>query len=118
MSVAASPENPYGDVTPVKGMRVLAGKYDAFIVDQWGILHDGTNPYPGAVECLEMLRTGGKRIVVLSNSGRTEKDNLRIMASMGFPGHLFDRCISAGEDAREALEARALPFHAKLGRRY
>ena len=104
--------------TPLKGVRTLAVKYDGFIVDQWGILHDGTNPYPGALECLEMLRTGGKHVVVLSNSGRTEKDNLRIMASMGFPGRLFDRCISAGEDAREALARRTLPFHAKLGRRY
>lgn len=118
MSVAASPDHSFGDVTPVKGVRALATKYEGFIVDQWGILHDGTNPYPGAVECLEMLRTGGKRIVVLSNSGRSGEDNLRIMASMGFPRHLFDRCISAGEDARDALARRSLPFHARLGRRY
>ena len=118
MSAPASPENSYGEVRPVKGMRVLANEYDAFIVDQWGILHDGTNAYPGAVECLEMLRTGGKRIVVLSNSGRNGEDNLRILASMGFPPHLFERCVSAGDDAREALAQRSLPFHAKLGRRY
>lgn len=102
----------------MKGVRALDARYDGFIIDQWGILHDGTTPYPGALECLEMLRTGGKHIVVLSNSGRTERDNLRIMASMGFPESLFDRCISAGEDAREALARRALPFHARLGRRY
>ncbi|HUP96598.1 MAG TPA: TIGR01459 family HAD-type hydrolase [Usitatibacter sp.] len=106
----ASPELP--------GVAALARDYDAFILDQWGILHDGERPYPGAIECLERLRASGKRIVVLSNSGRREEENLRVMAGMGFERRLFDRCISAGEDAREALERRSHPFHAALGRRY
>ena len=59
----------------------------------------------------------GKRIVILSTSGRREEENVRIMASHGFPHELYDRFISAGEDAREALERREQPFHAKLGRR-
>ena len=114
----ASPEAAYAGVKAFDGVAALARGFDGFIVDQWGILHDGTNPYPGALECLEMLRQGGKHVVVLSNSGRTGKDNLRIMASMGFPERLFDRCISAGEDARAALARRTLAFHARLGRRY
>jgi len=116
--VPASPEAAYDGVRAFGGVAALAREFDGFIVDQWGILHDGTQPYPGALECLENLRTAGKHVVVLSNSGRSGKDNLRIMASLGFPGRLFDRCISAGEDAREALAGRTLPFHARLGRRY
>lgn len=117
MSVAASAEAA-APVHAIAGIRELARDYEGFILDQWGVLHDGTTAYPGAADCLRRLREAGKRIVILSNSGRREAENVRIMASHGFPHELYDRFISAGEDAREALERREQPFHAKLGRRY
>ena len=98
-------------------MSALAARYDGFILDQWGVLHDGTVPYAGAAECLKRLRAAGKRIVVLSNSGKRETDNLKLMARMGFDVSLLDRFVSAGEEARRAIEARADPFHRALGRR-
>lgn len=99
------------------GVAPLARDYGGFILDQWGVLHDGTRPYPGAADCLRRLREAGKRIVVLSNSGRREADNLRLMAKMGFDPALIDRFISGGEEARRALEERSDPFHRALGRR-
>ena len=120
--MAASPEaripGRYEGVTALAGIAELAQSFDGFILDQWGVLHDGTRAYAGAADCLERLREAGGRIVVLSNSGRREADNQRLMADMGFAPRLFDRVVSAGEDAREALERRELDFHARLGRRY
>lgn len=92
--------------------------FDGFIVDQWGVLHDGTRPYDGAIECVRRLREAGKRIVVLSNTGRREDENVRLMAAMGIEPRLFERFVAAGEDAREAIARRSTPFHARLGRRY
>jgi HAD superfamily hydrolase (TIGR01459 family) len=99
------------------GVASLADRFDGFIVDQWGVLHDGSRPYPGALRCLEKLQESGKHVVVLSNSGKREAANVRLMAGMGFPAHLFDRVVSAGEDAREAIVTRSTPFHTKLGKR-
>lgn len=98
-------------------MVLAAIEFDGFIVDQWGIRHDGVRPYPGAIHYLLELRRAGKHVVVLSNSGRREAGNTRLMAKVGFDARLFDRFVSAGEDARSAIERRAHPFHAKLGRR-
>jgi HAD superfamily hydrolase (TIGR01459 family) len=98
-------------------MSTLAARYDGFILDQWGVLHDGTSPYPGAAECLKRLRVAGKRVVVLTNSGKRAAENLRAIAEMGFDADAIERCVCAGEEARRALEARADPFHASLGRR-
>jgi HAD superfamily hydrolase (TIGR01459 family) len=111
---------PTGDIAgivSVASVEPLAAAFDGFILDQWGVLHDGTHPYPGAAECLRRLRTAGKRIVVLSNSGRREADNLELMQCMGFDTHLIDRFVSAGEDARNALQSRTDPFHRALGQR-
>jgi HAD superfamily hydrolase (TIGR01459 family) len=118
--VAASPEAgpaAYGGIPAYASLAPLAARFDGFILDQWGVLHDGTRPYAGAAECLARLRAAGKRIVVLSNSGRREADNLRLMDSMGFDTSLIDRFVSAGEDARDALERRTGPFHKALGPR-
>ena len=95
----------------------LAAAFDGFILDQWGVLHDGTYPYAGAAECMAQLRAARKRIVVLSNSGRRETDNLKLMESMGFDTSLIDRFVSAGEDARTALAHPIEAFHRNLGRR-
>ena len=114
----ASPENDFGGVTAFGGVRDLARDHDGFIIDQWGVLHDGTKPYAGAVECLGRLHAAGKRLVVLSNTGRREAEGIRAMAAMGFDPKLFVRFVSAGEDAREGIERHATPFHARLGHRY
>ena len=103
---------------PLAGVASLCERFDGFILDQWGVLHDGTRPYPGAIECLERLREAGKRVVILSNSGRDEAGNVRLMAGIGFERPLYGRFVSAGDHAREAILRRATPFHASLGRRF
>lgn len=113
-----SPEAAYGGVAPLGGVGGLTRDFDGFIIDQWGVMHDGVKPYPGAIECLERLHRAGKRLVVLSNTGRREAEGKRAMAKMGFDPGLFARFVAAGEDAREGIARKATPFHAKLGRRY
>lgn len=113
----ASPEGGYRGAIALGGIEDLARDFDAFIVDQWGVLHDGTRAYPGAIECLAELRRAGKRVVILSNTGRGEAEVGAIMDGMGLFRHLYDRCITAGEDARRALMRRTSGFHSRLGRR-
>jgi HAD superfamily hydrolase (TIGR01459 family) len=86
----------------------LAGLFDGYILDQWGVLHDGTRPYPGAAQCLQRLHAAGKRIVVLSNSSKREAESLAVLAGMGFDTACIDRFVSAGEEARKALSTQPL----------
>jgi ribonucleotide monophosphatase NagD (HAD superfamily) len=63
----------------------IADRYDAIVLDQWGVLHDGTRPYPGAVMALEQMKAGRARLAVLSNSGKRAAPNLtRIARSCHF----------------------------------
>ena len=54
----------------IRGLRELAPDYDALIVDLWGVIHGGVEPYPGVLETLAALRTAGKPIGLLSNAPR------------------------------------------------
>ena len=116
--MAAFPDDAYNGVTALTSVAALARDYDGFILDQWGVLHDGTTPYAGAIDCVQQLRRAGKHVVILSNSGRSGAFNIAMMEKMGFEAALFDRVISAGDDAREAIARRSHAFHRALGRRY
>ena len=34
----------------------IADQFDAIVLDQWGVLHDGSAPYPAALDALKVLQ--------------------------------------------------------------
>jgi HAD superfamily hydrolase (TIGR01459 family) len=101
----------------ISGMRELASRYDGFILDLWGVIHDGIAPMPGAVECLRQLTETGKRIVLLSNAPRRADDVARRITGIGVPVGLYHHVMSSGEEAWRHLDRRDDPFYAALGRK-
>ncbi len=99
------------------GMAALADRYDLFLVDPFGVLHDGAAAYPGALDCLERLRRNGRRVVVLSNSGRRAGQNARRLEAIGVPASAYDALVTSGEAVRAHLAARDDPWYAALGTR-
>jgi HAD superfamily hydrolase (TIGR01459 family) len=86
------------------GIAALAERYDGFLLDQWGVLHDGRAAFPGALDALGRLREAGKRVVVISNSGRRASANVGTMEQLGFARALWDDLVTAGEDAWRSLK--------------
>ncbi len=101
----------------VDGMRALAPIYDGFILDLWGVVHDGTAPFPGVLDCMERLIGTGKRLVLLSNAPRRADDVRRRIVKIGIPEELYHGVMSSGEEAWQHLHRRHDPFYAGLGRR-
>ena len=91
----------------IGGLREIADRYDAFFVDQFGVLHDGTAPYDGAVETLRRLTAAGKRVVVLSNSGKRSAPNAARLERLGFPRASWTHFLSSGEVAWSILAAES-----------
>jgi HAD superfamily hydrolase (TIGR01459 family) len=77
----------------------LMDRFDLFFLDQFGVLHDGRAPYPGVLECLSAMRAAGKKIVILSNSGKRAAENERRMAELGFDPQTWSLFMSSGEAA-------------------
>ncbi len=96
----------------------LAPRFDAFILDIWGVVMDGAAPYPGARECMSRLREDGKRVVLLSNAPRREAMVAERLAEIGIGPELYDRIVSSGEASRQALERRTTPELAAFGPNY
>jgi HAD superfamily hydrolase (TIGR01459 family) len=101
----------------LSGVAALADRFDGVVLDQWGVLHDGSRPYPGAIHCLERLRAAGKRVVIVSNSGKRSAPNVALMAALGFAPALYDDLIAAGEDVWRGLRHRPDAFYQSVGKR-
>ncbi|SOD96510.1 TIGR01459 family HAD-type hydrolase [Caenispirillum bisanense] len=97
------------------GLRALADRYDAFILDLWGVVHDGQTPYPDAVATLAALKDAGKPVIMLSNAPRRSVVVENAMTAMGIDRALYDQVLSSGEAVRMELERPRDPFYAGLG---
>ncbi|ESZ77454.1 TIGR01459 family HAD-type hydrolase [Mesorhizobium sp. L103C105A0] len=101
-------------VEHLNGVNQLAERYDFFLLDQFGVLHDGASPYPGAVEALSALKRAGKTIVLISNSGKRAGPNESRLLKLGFQPGSWDHFVSSGEVAWEffhdmAVSGKLLP---------
>lgn len=91
----------------ISGLRDLEGRFDAFLIDQFGVLRDGRGPYPEAAATLVALKQTGARIIILSNSGKRSAENDRRLAKLGFDPASWDWFLTSGEVAWQILTAES-----------
>jgi HAD superfamily hydrolase (TIGR01459 family) len=99
----------------IPGLRAIVERFDHVLLDQWGTLHEGTAMFPEAYECVARLREAGKRVLVLSNSGKRAHENELRLAALGLPSHAYDGVLSSGEVAWNGLRAQEREPFARLG---
>lgn len=99
------------------GMAPLMDRYDGFILDLWGVVHDGVTLYPGAADCMARMKRAGKRVALLSNAPRRVGQAAGAMRAMGLPDGLYDSILTSGEATHDALLWRRDPWFAALGTR-
>jgi HAD superfamily hydrolase (TIGR01459 family) len=99
----------------LSGLSAMAHDYDGFIIDLWGVIHDGVTPYPGALHCLEKLR--GRPVLLLSNAPRRAQAAQQALRSLGIADALYSHILTSGEATWLALRDRRDPWFAQLGHR-
>jgi HAD superfamily hydrolase (TIGR01459 family) len=102
----------------IRGLSEIADAYDALLLDQWGVLHGGVEPYPGVLEALAALRAAGKPVAILSNAPRRSQHAAGRLHKIGVPRDAYDRLVTSGDAAHAALAARDDSAHAALGSAY
>jgi dihydroorotate dehydrogenase len=104
------------EIPLVSGLSELAELYEGFILDLWGVLHDGVAAFPGAIDCLKHLRSAGKHVAILSNAPRRAAEVASRSAELGITPDLYDIIHSSGEETWLHLKERPDAFHRSLGR--
>lgn len=101
----------------ISGIKDVVDQYDAFVIDLWGVIHDGRTPYPCAVETLKNLKDLKKTTLLLSNSPRRVFASEEHLANMGLSRDLYTHIYTSGEDTHQGLKNRPDAWHQKLGTR-
>ncbi len=101
----------------VAGLAAVADRYDGFVLDLWGVIHDGVEAYPGVAETLAELKRAGKRTIMLSNAPRRSGALIEQLGKLGIERSLYDEVLSSGEAVYLELASRADPVFAGLGDR-
>jgi HAD superfamily hydrolase (TIGR01459 family) len=99
------------------GIAAIADRYDGFVLDLWGVVHDGRKPYPGVPEALAELKARGKAICFLTNAPRRAWVVAGMLDRMGLDRALYDGIMSSGEASWRLLTDRRDPWFSALGRR-
>lgn len=78
-------------------MRTL-DQYDAYILDIWGVLHNGLQAYDGVLDMLKAMRANDKKVLLLSNSpNRGERVAEYKLRPMGISDDLYDFILTSGD---------------------
>lgn len=101
----------------IRGFGEIAADYDTFLVDQWGVLHNGQTAHAEAVDVMHRLKADSKKLIILSNSSRRAETTRKNMVRMQIDPDLFDGFATSGEEVWQALHTRTEPFYTGLGKR-
>jgi HAD superfamily hydrolase (TIGR01459 family) len=83
----------------------LAATSDAWIVDIWGVMHNGERAYAAAADACRAFRAAGGTVVLLSNAPRPFQAVVPHMTSLGVPADAYDAGVTSGDVTRDMLEA-------------
>lgn len=98
-------------MTFCQGLYELMDSYDGFIMDQWGVLHNGIQPYEGVIDVLNHLKQRKKQVVILSNSAKRSEENIERLKRLGIKPSHYKSVVTAGEVTWEGLrDQKEAPF--------
>ena len=81
----------------ISGIQEIIKQYEVFLIDQWGVMHDGNNGYDHALECINLLNRNNKKMIIISNSSKRKNNTIKRLPKLGFnPNHFID-VLTSGE---------------------
>ena len=90
----------------LKHLSEIYNDYDTFIIDLWGVMHNGIRMNPGALEVIENLYNNKKRIVFLSNAPRPSENVRLFLRKLNMDEKFLNNIITSGEAAIKSLRTK------------
>jgi HAD superfamily hydrolase (TIGR01459 family) len=97
MSLAASA------IPVLDSIKSLGSHYRAWLVDIWGVMHNGHRAFSGAVAATRAFRAQGGIVVLLSNSPRPSPSVADQLRNLGVPDDAYDATVTSGDLTRHEL---------------
>ena len=81
----------------INNISEIIDLYNVFILDQWGVMHDGNKGYNHAIEAIDKLFNANKKLIIISNSSKRKLSSTCRLKSLGFNKNHFIEVMTSGE---------------------
>lgn len=96
----------HGPAIPiVSSIAPLTPGIAAWIVDIWGVMHNGAHAHPGAVAACQAFRARGGTVVLLSNAPRPFAAVVPYLDEFGVARDSYDAGVTSGDATRDMIAA-------------
>lgn len=97
----------------ISGISEIYDKYDLFIFDLWGVLHEGVYVFKEALDVLKKLKD--KHVFILSNAPRHKEKAVKRLEDLGIARNLYFDIHTSGTDCFNSLKERSIDPYKSLG---
>ena len=87
----------------LKHLSEVFKSYDTFVIDLWGVMHNGVVLNSKAVEAVDHLKNNSKKIVFLSNAPRPSSKVINFLLKMNLDKKYLLNVMTSGEAAIDAI---------------
>ena len=106
------------NVIKINGLEDIYKNYDTFILDQWGVMHNGQKGYSNAINCVEKLFHEKKNLIIISNSSKRKISTSNRLSSLGFDFNHFKEIMTSGEMIWQSLFNKNYEETKNLGKKF
>ena len=78
--------------------------YDTYIIDLWGVIHNGVRLNPKAIDVVKNLIQNKKKVVFLSNAPRPSKEVKKFLQELQMEDRYLKNIMTSGEAAMVTLQ--------------
>jgi len=87
----------------LKHLSEVFDAYDTFVIDLWGVIHNGIKLNEKAIEAVSQLKKKSKKIVFLSNAPRPSLKVVNFLLKMKMNKQYLSNVMTSGEAAMHAI---------------
>ena len=92
----------------INSIKEILADYDNYIIDQWGVMHDGKFGYDHAFISIDLLKSNNKNLFIISNSSKRSKSSINKLPKLGFKKSSFINTVTSGEMIWQLLKKKYL----------
>ena len=81
----------------------IFNEYDTFVIDLWGVMHNGIRLNKKAVDAVDKLKKNSKKIVFLSNAPRPSQKVINFLLEMKMDKKYLSNVMTSGEAAMQSI---------------
>lgn len=89
-----------------QGISDISDSYTGFVIDTWGVVHNGQQMFESVPDCLKELQTRKKFVMLLSNTEKRSDEAAAELKAMGLPSNAYSQIVTSGEMLWQGIKAQ------------